>query len=189
MAERSPHQLQETPSGVKRSIELFYLWINYLVLSTLPTDGVGLIWGSLFKIPLFFYKIGLGPLIGDKILILTTTGRKTGLARKTPLEYTYALDRNTYTLTAAWGGTSDWFRNLVANPNVHIQVGSSVHNCQAQLLPSETVIAELKPYVQHNPFAQKMFSRWIGQPFDGSEENYQKVAAFMPMIDLHPLEN
>ncbi len=33
------------------------------------------------------YKLGLGPLIGKVILLLTTTGRKTGLARVTPVQY------------------------------------------------------------------------------------------------------
>jgi len=33
------------------------------------------------------YAIGLGPLVGRLILLLTTTGRKTGLARTMPLQY------------------------------------------------------------------------------------------------------
>lgn len=33
------------------------------------------------------YKLGLGRLIGKVVLLLTTTGRKTGLARVTPVQY------------------------------------------------------------------------------------------------------
>jgi hypothetical protein len=36
------------------------------------------------KIHRFLYALGLGPLIGKIILLLTTTGRKSGLARVTP---------------------------------------------------------------------------------------------------------
>jgi len=35
----------------------------------------------------FLYSIGLGPLVGRIVLLLTTTGRKTGLLRVTPLQY------------------------------------------------------------------------------------------------------
>ena len=37
--------------------------------------------------PRVAYAIGLGPLIGRHVLLLTTTGRKSGLRRVTPLQY------------------------------------------------------------------------------------------------------
>ena len=188
MVDKPASQHPEKSTRIKRLAELIYLSINQLVLSTMPIHGVGPIWGKLFKIPLFFYKLGLGPLIAKRILILTTSGRKTGLARKTPLEYVYDPQGNIYTLSAGWGGTSDWFRNLLANPSAHIQIGKQGYACRAEVLPAEAVIAELKVYTQRNPFARSMFSRWIGQPFDDSEESYQKVADFMPMVELYPTE-
>jgi len=33
------------------------------------------------------YAVGLGPVVGRLVLLLTTTGRKTGLPRVTPLQY------------------------------------------------------------------------------------------------------
>ena len=39
------------------------------------------------KIHRVLYAIGLGPLIGRIILLLTTTGRKSGKKRVTPLQY------------------------------------------------------------------------------------------------------
>src|SRR3972149_6657660 len=39
------------------------------------------------KIHRLLYAIGLGPLIGRIILLLTTTGRKSGMKRVTPLQY------------------------------------------------------------------------------------------------------
>ncbi len=37
--------------------------------------------------PRLLYAVGLGPLIGNLVLLLTTTGRKTGKRRVTPLQY------------------------------------------------------------------------------------------------------
>ncbi len=39
-----------------------------------------------FRFPIVLYKIGLGPLLGERFLKLTHTGRKSGLERETVLE-------------------------------------------------------------------------------------------------------
>jgi len=36
---------------------------------------------------IFLYRAGLGPVIGRVVLLLTTTGRRSGLPRVTPLQY------------------------------------------------------------------------------------------------------
>lgn len=69
------------------------------------------------------YAIGLGPLVGRVILLLTTTGRKTGLPRVTPLQYEY-IDGAIY-VASAKGVKADWFRNILANPCVTVRLKSS----------------------------------------------------------------
>ncbi len=57
-------------------------------------------------------------------LLLTTTGRRTGEARTTPL--IYGQDGDRYVIIASRGGTlADpvWYGNLVANSAVRLQVG------------------------------------------------------------------
>jgi deazaflavin-dependent oxidoreductase (nitroreductase family) len=68
------------------------------------------------------YAIGLGPLIGRLVLLLTTTGRKTGLPRVTPLQYE-EIDGAFY-LGSSRGQKADWFRNILANPHVEVRVKS-----------------------------------------------------------------
>jgi deazaflavin-dependent oxidoreductase (nitroreductase family) len=56
-------------------------------------------------------------------LLLTTTGRRSGLARTTPLIYGRAGDR--YLVVASRGGAPahpSWYENLVAQPIVQLQV-------------------------------------------------------------------
>ncbi|MFX0201689.1 MAG: nitroreductase/quinone reductase family protein, partial [Candidatus Hodarchaeota archaeon] len=77
------------------------------------------IW-RLMKGPILLYRIGLGHIVGTIVLLLTTTGRKTGIARVTPLQYE-KIDGDYY-VGAVRGKKADWIRNILADPNVKIQV-------------------------------------------------------------------
>jgi deazaflavin-dependent oxidoreductase (nitroreductase family) len=74
------------------------------------------------KIHRVLYAIGLGSLVGKIILLLTTTGRKSGKKRVTPLQYE-EID-GLYYLGAARGLKADWVRNIQADPQVEIRVGA-----------------------------------------------------------------
>ena len=60
---------------------------------------------------------------GVPILLLTTTGRKSGQPRTTPL--IYRRDGDDYLVVASMGGAPqhpNWYRNLLAQPAAQIQV-------------------------------------------------------------------
>jgi deazaflavin-dependent oxidoreductase (nitroreductase family) len=64
-----------------------------------------------------------GPFRGGSVLILTTTGAKSGETRENPLAYTRGGDN--YVVIASKGGAPTnpaWFHNLVANPDAKIEV-------------------------------------------------------------------
>lgn len=64
---------------------------------------------------------------GAPILLLTTTGRKTGLPRT--IAIIYGRDNEDYLLTASQGGAPlhpSWYLNLQANPEAQIQVKAEV---------------------------------------------------------------
>ncbi len=66
-----------------------------------------------------------GQLANSHILLLTTTGAKTGLERVTPMGY--GRDGERLVVVAANAGAAvhpDWYRNLVAHPEVTVEVGS-----------------------------------------------------------------
>ena len=74
------------------------------------------------KIHRGLYALGLGPLVGKIVLLLTTTGRKSGKKRVTPLQYEEI--NGLYYLGAARGLKADWVRNIQSNPQVEIRVGT-----------------------------------------------------------------
>jgi deazaflavin-dependent oxidoreductase (nitroreductase family) len=73
---------------------------------------------------MLMWRLGLGrwvnawPEVGGRIMVITHTGRKTGIKRHTPVNYTIA-DGEIY-CTAGFGSVSDWFRNIKANPEVEV---------------------------------------------------------------------
>jgi deazaflavin-dependent oxidoreductase (nitroreductase family) len=75
---------------------------------------------------------------GTSCLILHTTGRKSGHIRKHPL--IYGRDGDRYILVASKGGAPDnpgWYDNLVAHPDVKIQVMDKVLAVRAKTATAE----------------------------------------------------
>jgi deazaflavin-dependent oxidoreductase (nitroreductase family) len=58
--------------------------------------------------------------LGGLVLLLTTTGRKSGLPRQTRLQY--EKEDSVIYVAAARGQQADWFRNIVAHPRVEVQL-------------------------------------------------------------------
>jgi deazaflavin-dependent oxidoreductase (nitroreductase family) len=62
-------------------------------------------------------------LVNNDMLLLTTTGHRTGRLHTVPL--LYLMDETDPIVVASWGGRPDdptWYRNLVADPSVHVQI-------------------------------------------------------------------
>lgn len=69
---------------------------------------------------------------GRDLLLLTTIGRKSGNAHTTPMAYTRDGDR--LLVYASKGGAPkhpDWYLNLVANPEVVVEVGDERYDATA----------------------------------------------------------
>lgn len=71
---------------------------------------------------------------GRPLLLLTTTGAKSGEQRTTPLVYTRDGDR--YVIIASKGGAPThpaWFLNIRANPEVTLEVGEEKFAARASV--------------------------------------------------------
>jgi proline iminopeptidase len=75
---------------------------------------------------------------GSTILLLTTTGRKSGEKRTAPL--IYASDGKNYVIVASKGGAPDnpgWYENLAKNPDVEVQVKGDKFHAKARTAHGE----------------------------------------------------
>ncbi|MAU09060.1 MAG: nitroreductase family deazaflavin-dependent oxidoreductase [Anaerolineaceae bacterium] len=77
-----------------------------------------------------------GPFEGATLLLLHTTGAKSGKERVNPLMYFKEGDR--YVIIASKAGADshpDWYYNVKANPDVSIEVGTEQLDAQASIAP------------------------------------------------------
>jgi deazaflavin-dependent oxidoreductase (nitroreductase family) len=111
-----------------------------------------------------------GPMAGRALLLLTTIGARTGLRRTTPLMYQPDGDR--FVLFASNIGAPrhpDWFRNLVANPTVTVEVGTETFDAVAA--------------VAEGMERQRLWTRAIEQyPF--FTEHQSKTTRVIPLVVL-----
>ena len=95
----------------------------------LPYPGGG--WQrALFRAPIPLWRLGLGPVVGKIMLLVTHVGRKTGQIRRTMIEY-HARKGIKYAV-AAWGKKADWYRNILANPYITIQTAEGTEHVKAE---------------------------------------------------------
>ena len=76
-----------------------------------------------------------GQFAGAALLLLTTTGAKSGLTRTNPLAYT--MDGDRYVIIASYAGAPTnppWYYNLVANPDVGVEIGSEQFEASAEVM-------------------------------------------------------
>jgi deazaflavin-dependent oxidoreductase (nitroreductase family) len=104
----------------------------------LNSAGTGVVIKWMSRINTWLYKatggrIGGTFLQGAPVALLTTTGRKTGQPRVSPLLYLRDGDR--VVVVASHGGREKnplWYLNLKANPKVQVQIKKEVLNLTAR---------------------------------------------------------
>lgn len=107
---------------------------------------------------------------GTQTLLLTTTGRKSGEPRTTPL--IYAPSDDAYMIVASKGGSDTppaWYLNLSENPEVEVQVKGDRFKAHAR-----TASAEEKPEMW-----QAMVAEW--PDYDAYQ---QRTAREIPVVVL-----
>ena len=109
---------------------------------------------------------------GVPTLLLTTRGRKSGLLRRTAL--IFGRDGKDYMVVASKGGAPKhpaWYLNLVANPEVEIQVGADKLKARAR-----TATQEEKPRLW----------KIMADIFPKYNEYQAKAGREIPLIILEP---
>ena len=82
-------------------------------------------------------KVG-GYFAGANMLLLHTTGAKSGQPRTNPL--VYVTDGDRLVIIASKGGADsnpDWYYNLLANPNVTVEIGDEKFQARATAVTEE----------------------------------------------------
>jgi deazaflavin-dependent oxidoreductase (nitroreductase family) len=140
------------------------------------------------RLPILLYRMHLGWLLGDRFLMLTHTGRKSGLPRHVVLEVV-RHDRRTgeYMIASGWRGKSDWFRNIQKTPQVTVNVGGRQFKARASQISVEEAETALLDYAHSHPLAFRELAGLIsGREFNSKEEICNLMAQEVPLITLKP---
>lgn len=140
------------------------------------------------KIHRLLYALGLGPLIGKVILLLTTTGRKSGQRRVTPLQYEEI--NGEYYLGAARGLKADWVRNIAANPQVELRVGAKRVPGRAEIVTDTVRVADfLEVRLQRHPLMIGLIMQKAhGLPKHPNRSQLESLSAKEALVIIHPQE-
>ena len=132
------------------------------------------------KIHGYIYRISRGR-VGKQfgkvaILLLTTTGRKSGKKRSVPLTaIPYGAN---FILVASFGGSPvhpAWLINILQNPAVHIRVGSIVKQAKASIIDTT------------DPGYEEMWEKAVATY--GGYDNYKRATSrHIPIVVITPHE-
>lgn len=138
------------------------------------------------RMPIWLYRIHMGWLLGDRFLMLTHIGRKSGLARRTVLEVVgYDTASDTYVIASGWGEQADWLRNIEKTPNVLVDAGSRRFEAIAARLTVEQAERAVRDYARRHPLAfRKLAGAMIGHRMTGTDADYEEFARSIPMVAL-----
>jgi deazaflavin-dependent oxidoreductase (nitroreductase family) len=164
-----------------------------IVKKAQPPAGVSRV---LFRAPIHFYRLGLGWLFGNRILLLNHIGRVSGKQRQVILEVV-EQDRTdgSFVVASGWGPSAAWYRNVVHTPDVSIQVGTRTILVTAVPLTEEEGAEVFARYFSRHRMAAKyllrtaakyLLPRMLGFSVDGSEADFRAVGQRLPFVRLVP---
>ena len=92
------------------------------------------------------------------MLVLTTKGRSSGAARHVVVEY--RRHGSKFYVVSGWGKGTDWYKNILQNPRVTIQLGTNVLDARALPVdnPAETLRA-LYMFSRNSWIYESIFAR------------------------------
>ena len=118
------------------------------------------------------------------VLLLTTTGRKSGLPRQTRLQY--EEQAGVIYVAAARGQDADWFRNIVANPHVEVQMKAGRFCGLAEPITDPARIADfLELRLQRHPQMVRamLLLHGLMRP---NRANLEQLAATLALVAIRP---
>jgi deazaflavin-dependent oxidoreductase (nitroreductase family) len=132
-------------------------------------------------------RAGLGPWIGTPIggymLLLRARGRTSGVVRETPLSYFVA--EGVAWVCAGFGPTTQWYRNVLADPAVEVVLPGRTVACVAEDIRDPEVRRRVIPALVH---AVGLPGALGGvDPRHATDEQIIEAYGWVPLIRLRPV--
>ena len=142
----------------------------------------------IMQLPKIPYKLGLGRLLGKRILLLNSEGRKTKLRRVTPLQYD--LHKNSYFIGSMRGVQADWYRNIRKNNLVYLQIGNKTIKGKAfAYSSSKKTLAFMKLRLSKHPIMIRLILFLDGVKNVNNEKEMTEYAKKIAFIKIKPKQS
>ena len=141
-----------------------------------------------FRAPIYLYRLGLGWLFGNRLMLLNHIGRVSGKPRQTILEVAAhdPVDGG-FVVASGWGPTAAWYRNVLHTPQVSIQVGGRTIPVTAVPLTEDEGAEIFAEYAsRHRRLAKIVLPRVLGFSVDGAQADFRAVGRRMPFVRFVP---
>ena len=101
--------------------------------------------------------------MGGRFVLINHIGRKSGQLRQTVVEVaSHDPASDVYFVASGWGYKAQWYQNLMAQPDVTIQVGARKLAVHAETLPPEAGAQVLLDYRAKHAYAAKELGAMMG---------------------------
>jgi deazaflavin-dependent oxidoreductase (nitroreductase family) len=142
----------------------------------------------LARTPIWLYRLGLCWMLGKRFVLLNHTGRKSGKPRQVVLEVVmYDPHSRQVVVCAGFGPQSQWYQNILAQPNVSVQLGSRKWAAAARPLAPEEGADIFRAFCEANP-GEARFAGVLGYQVDGTLEDYYDMGKQMIFVGLEGRE-
>lgn len=139
---------------------------------------------------LLMWQLGLGPWlsfwpeVGGQFMVITHTGRKSGRIYRTPVNYVI-VDGEVY-CAAGFGSLSDWYRNIIANPQVEIWIKDGWWTGKAEEINSpEQRLSLMRAVIVASGFAGPLFGV---EPDKLDDQQLEEITKSYRLIHIHRRE-
>ncbi|GAA5082550.1 nitroreductase family deazaflavin-dependent oxidoreductase [Streptomyces similanensis] len=141
--------------------------------------------GLAARLPVLVYRMGLGALFGERLLLLHHTGRVSGQDRRAVLEVLESDSRaGTWVVASGFGQRTAWYQNLLAEPQTVIQCGNRHHAVTAHFLNPEEGADIMARYARRHPRTARRLCAFLGLPADGAEDGFRDAGRAVPFVIL-----
>jgi deazaflavin-dependent oxidoreductase (nitroreductase family) len=144
---------------------------------------------AFLRLPIYLFQFHLGWLFGDRFLLLTHTGRKSGILRQVVLEVVkHDEESGVYYIAAAWRNKADWYLNILNTPKVKVQVGEMQFEAEANQISRKEAADVLWDYALKYPATLRELTLiMLGKRLPPTRETCARLADDIPLIALVPL--
>lgn len=138
-----------------------------------------------WRLPILIFRLGLGWMMGKHFLLLEHIGRKSGELRRAVLEVVSSSpESGLYYVVSGFGPGSNWYQNILHNPQVVIQVGRDRFQAIAQQLSPEQAGKLMLTYYQEHPGNLKTLSSLLGYEIEFTTQGIQEFGHQIPVIQF-----